>query len=97
MTRNTTVEFLRAFEVTVTVLLFQSREKCSRFPLPKPGANENRLVPLGGEVPSPANPPSGCRFHTRCPLAAQCGGRCEAEEPELKEVSPGHFAACFLA
>ena len=66
-------------------------------PIPKPGANENRLVPLGGEVPSPAKPPSGCRFHTRCPLAAQCGGRCEQEEPELREVESGHYVACFLA
>ena len=63
-------------------------------PVPDPGANENRLIPLSGEVPSPAKPPSGCRFHTRC---EKCTERCREEEPEFKEVSPGHWVACHLA
>jgi peptide/nickel transport system ATP-binding protein len=51
-------------------------------------------VILAGEVPSPINPPSGCRFHTRCPLAFD---RCKVEQPEPVEVAGGHTAACFLA
>ncbi len=48
-------------------------------------------VELKGEVPSPANPPSGCYFHPRCAFVADC---CRAETPELREVSPGHFVSC---
>lgn len=65
-------------------------------PVPDPSRGLEQLVPLRGEVPSPANPPKGCRFHTRCPNAKLCGGRCESEEPELKEVSPQHQVACHL-
>jgi oligopeptide/dipeptide ABC transporter ATP-binding protein len=46
-----------------------------------------------GEVPSPINLPSGCRFHPRCPLAEE---RCRKEDPKTREVSPNHFAACHL-
>jgi oligopeptide/dipeptide ABC transporter ATP-binding protein len=44
-------------------------------------------------VPSPINPPDGCRFHTRCPYAVE---RCRVEEPAMREVAPGHRAACHL-
>ncbi len=50
-------------------------------------------VTIEGEVPSPINPPPGCPFHPRCPHATE---RCKKERPEIKEVSPGHYVACFL-
>ncbi len=59
-------------------------------PHPDPEA-ELSTERIGGELPSPMDPPSGCRFRTRCPLAAQ---RCAAEEPEMREVAPGRFVAC---
>jgi len=64
----------------------------SAIPIPDPDAKMNRIV-LEGSIPSPANPPSGCKFHTRC---ANCMEQCKTEEPEWKEVRPGHFCACHL-
>ncbi|MCZ6695167.1 MAG: ABC transporter ATP-binding protein [Acidobacteria bacterium] len=62
-------------------------------PIPDPGRARERS-PLGGDLPSPANPPAGCRFHTRCPVVEEA---CSRVEPPLVEVSPGHWAACHLA
>ena len=64
----------------------------SAVPIPEPGAGRTRIV-LKGDVPSPINPPSGCRFHTRCPHAFD---RCRTEVPGLDPVGSGHFAACHL-
>jgi peptide/nickel transport system ATP-binding protein len=64
----------------------------SAVPVPEPGKARTRVV-LKGDVPSPINPPSGCRFHTRCPFAFD---RCRSEEPELRQVAPGQEAACHL-
>ena len=64
----------------------------SAVPVPDPRAKRERLIPKG-EVPSPINPPSGCRFHPRCPYATD---RCRSEEPPLAEVEAGHFVACWL-
>ena len=64
----------------------------SAVPLPNPAAERRRVV-LKGDVPSPMEPPAGCRFHTRCPYSFD---RCGIEEPAMREVTPGHFAACHL-
>ena len=65
----------------------------SSIPVPDPSYYETRQrIILEGDVPSPANPPSGCRFRTRCPIADE---NCALERPEFREVSPGHFVACI--
>ena len=64
----------------------------SAIPVPDPDVKMNRIV-LEGDLPSPANPPKGCKFHTRC---AQCTERCKYEEPKFNEYEPGHFVACHL-
>ena len=64
----------------------------SAIPIPDPDAKMSRIV-LEGSIPSPANPPSGCKFHTRC---ANCMERCKVEAPEQKEIEPGHFVVCHL-
>jgi oligopeptide transport system ATP-binding protein len=50
-------------------------------------------ISIEGEIPSPFNPPSGCRFHTRCRFVME---KCKAASPELKEIAPGHSVACHL-
>lgn len=65
----------------------------SAVPLPKPKMKRERII-LKGDIPSPANPPSGCRFHTRCPFAVE---QCQFERPELRHVSGDHYVACHLA
>ena len=63
----------------------------SAIPIPKPNLNRKRVI-LEGEVPSPLNPPAGCRFHPRCPVAME---RCSVEEPRFLEDRQDHWAACF--
>ena len=64
----------------------------SAIPVPDPHYKQN-LIPLEGDIPSPVNPPSGCKFHTRCPKAFD---RCSAETPQLTDVGNGHCVACHL-
>lgn len=64
----------------------------SAIPIAKPGRKRQRIM-LRGEIPSPINPPSGCRFHTRCPFAAEI---CKQEVPLLEQKAPGHWAACHF-
>ena len=69
----------------------------SAIPDPDPRHRKKRII-LKGDIPSPANPPSGCRFHTRCWLRERLGNpeRCSAETPELREIVPGHQVACHF-
>jgi peptide/nickel transport system ATP-binding protein len=69
-----------------------TRALLSAVPVPDPTAKRQRII-LTGDVPSPINPPSGCRFHTRCPFVFD---RCRVEEPLLRPVGEGHVSACHL-
>ncbi|MAT43957.1 MAG: peptide ABC transporter substrate-binding protein [Anaerolineaceae bacterium] len=64
----------------------------SAAPVPDPAAKMNRII-LEGSIPSPANPPSGCKFHTRCP---ECMDICTRVVPKVKEIEPGHTVVCHL-
>ena len=88
----------RLVELAATRTLFANPQHpytealLSAVPVPDPTVQRRRII-LAGDVPSPVDLPKGCRFHTRCPYAFD---RCRVEEPLLKEVLPGHFAACHL-
>lgn len=64
----------------------------SAVPVPDPDVKMNRII-LEGDIPSPANPPKGCKFHTRC---SECFAACKLKEPAFTEARPGHFVACHL-
>ena len=65
----------------------------SAIPIPDPTVKRERII-LKGDLPSPANPPQGCKFHTRCPRATE---KCKTDAPEYREVKKGHFVACHYA
>jgi oligopeptide/dipeptide ABC transporter ATP-binding protein len=70
-----------------------TRALMSAIPIPDPSLKRERLI-LKGDVPSPLNPPTGCRFHPRCPIAKSI---CSQEQPEFREVYPDHWVACWEA
>ena len=72
-----------------------TRSLLSAIPVPDPTATPQRII-LQGDIPSPADPPAGCPFHPRCPHSRK-NDRCRTEPPALREVTPGHLAACHFA
>ena len=86
------VELADSNELTFHPVHPYTQSLISAIPIPNPEkARANKRIILEGDVPSPLNPPSGCRFRTRCKYAT---AKCAEAEPEFREVSPGHFAAC---
>ena len=86
------VEFGNKKEIFDNPLHPYTKALFSAIPYPDPDVKMNRIV-LKGDIPSPANPPKGCRFHTRCPYAKEI---CKHVTPTYKEYEEGHFAACHL-
>lgn len=86
------VELAESAEIAFRSLHPYTKSLISAIPIPDPNiSRDKKRIALEGDVPSPLNPPSGCRFRTRCPYATE---QCALEEPEFKEVEKGHFVAC---
>jgi oligopeptide transport system ATP-binding protein len=88
------VELAPAGEIYADAKHPYTKALLSAIPVPDPKTKAKRIV-LEGDVPSPSNPPPGCHFHPRCPIAEK--GLCDVKEPVLREVAPGHWASCHLA
>ena len=86
------VEFGEKRDIFANPLHPYTKALFSAIPQPNPDIKMNRIV-LRGDIPSPTNPPKGCRFHTRCPHATE---KCKHVTPAYREYEPGHFAACHL-
>lgn len=91
---GTMVEVGKTSDVYTTPLHPYTKALISAAPIPDPDFDRSGRIILQGDLPSPANPPSGCRFHTRCPMAQP---NCVSDVPILREVTPEHFAACHYA
>jgi len=88
------MELASGIEISKNPLHPYTKALMSAVPVPDPEIEETRQrIILEGDIPSPAHPPKGCNFNTRCPLAEEI---CFQEDPEFREVKPGHFAACHL-
>ena len=88
------VELAESYELNKNPLHPYSQTLLSAVPVPDPEVSRTRQrIVLEGDIPSPMNPPTGCRFHTRCPYASE---KCAQCAPEFKEHKPGHWAACHL-
>jgi len=87
------VEIAVSEELYATPLHPYTQALLSASPVPDPTTRRQRII-LKGDVPSPIDPPSGCRFHTRCLYAREI---CSRDEPELREVRQDHLASCFFA
>ena len=86
------VEYGETADIFANPLHPYTKALFSAIPVPDPTIKRERIV-LEGSIPSPANPPEGCKFHTRC---AQCMEKCKHEAPLQKEVEPGHYVVCHL-
>ena len=86
------VELASSDEIFKNPLHPYTKALMSAIPIPDPTVKRERII-LTGDIPSPANPPKGCKFHTRCPYVTD---KCKEENPEYREVSEGHFVACHL-
>ena len=91
---GTLVELAESYELNKNPIHPYTKTLLSAVPVPDPEVSRTRQrIVLEGDIPSPMNPPTGCRFHTRCPYATD---KCKEAVPEFKEHAPGHWAACHL-
>ena len=91
---GTMVELAESYELNRHPLHPYTKTLLSAVPVPDPEVSRTRQrIVLEGDIPSPINPPTGCRFHTRCPYATEA---CKQKAPAFKEYAPGHWAACHL-
>ena len=91
---GTMVELAESYELNRNPMHPYTKTLLSAVPVPDPEVSRSRQrIVLEGDIPSPMNPPTGCRFHTRCPYATE---KCREAVPEFKEYAPDHWAACHL-